>query len=396
MDFRKNYKTFLKAYDLICKDNRRFKRFYDDKRITNYEKTLLKTLFAIKKGQSSKMIEKLLAIPSLGAFLDGIKLCLLGNCYNNTGQFKQAITSYKESINLLKSLDDDYYLFLPLTSIIESYVNLKDVVNLKTYYLELVDIKKMTKWREAKFLHVEATCMYLFGNNQKALENIEICLEKYPVEIKSQMAYLFTIKLMILFRLDKIDEFSITLEQYKTLKGYKIKENYKFMLTLSKYLFNNSSVYVYKSDFDSIPYLYHQLNTIKCLANNELDEAKDSWTFLMNANPDVYLENFKFNAEKTLFSEALEKAKKDFKEIDKNLFSMEELNKLETIQMKILYILKHSDGVISKEKLIQLIWNEQITEENSAKLAIQISRLRKKIKDEIRVKSGSYYLKKAS
>tara|TARA_R110000868_G_scaffold117600_11_gene312342 strand:+ start:2698 stop:3888 length:1191 start_codon:yes stop_codon:yes gene_type:complete len=396
MNYKKQYKTFIKAYELICKENRLFTSYFKDRRISQAERTLLKSLYAIKKGKALETIGTLNSFTGSSDFLESVRLNLLGNCYNNSGQFKKAVECYGTAVPLLSQMDDEYYIFYPLVSLVEAHLNLKNVDECKKYYLNLKRIKKTSHWRKAKFLQTEACYFSLIGDHVSALKNLDECLDKYEAEVESQKAYLYTIKLITLFKANRIDEFIETLEIYKVLRGYKIKENYKYMDTLVSYIYKDASIYAYERDFASIPYLYHQLMVIKSLRCFEIERAKKSWTFLQTENPFVYKDDFQLTGDDSLFSKALEKVKRESQFEQESQFDLETLHKLKTVQDKLHYILTNKDGAVSSEELIKLIWNEELSEKSLFKLSVQISRLRKKSKEEIKVKSGHYYIKKSA
>ena len=168
------------------------------------------------------------------------------------------------------------------------------------------------------------------------------------------------------------------------------------MDSLISYLYKDASIYAYERDFESIPYLYHQLMVIKSLRCFEIENAKKSWAFLQAENPFVYREDFQLNDDGSLFSKALEKVKRESLNSQQPGFDQVKLNEFKTVQDKLHYILTSKDGAVSSEDLIKLIWNEEVSEKSLFKLSVQISRLRKKSTDEIKVKSGHYYIKKSA
>lgn len=394
MNYKEQYKTFIKAYELICKENRLFTSYFKDRRISQAERTLLKSLYAIKKGKALETISTLNSLHGLTGFLEAVRLNLLGNCFNNSGQFKKSVECYSAAVPLLDRFDDEYYIFYPLVSLVEANLNLKNKEECEKYYQILKRIKKVSQWRKAKFLQTEACYFSLIGDHASALKNLDECLEKYEAEVESQKAYLYTIKLITLFKANRIDEFIETLEIYKALRGYKIKENYKFMDALINYIYNDASIYAYERDFKSIPYLYHQLMVIKSLRCFEVESAKESWAFLQTENPFVYRDDFQLHCDDSLFSKALEKVKRESLNGQQPAFDKDKLGEFKTVQDKLHYILTSKDGAVSSEELIQLVWNEEVSEKSLFRLSVQISRLRKKSRDEIKVKSGHYYIKK--
>jgi hypothetical protein len=395
MNYEINHKTFILAFKKLTDHNKHHKTFKVDKRLTLTEKKIIESLLYLRKNDFNSGIDLLLTLPPMNAFVDGIKELCISHFYNNSGRLKDAQSHFILSCELLSSTSTPQFEFLSQVGNLICHFNLKDYKVVQEIF-ESMDRKKLkTESMQANYLQCKSLYQISINKNKQAANTIDKIFKKYPDAVENRKGYFLTIKLMALFNCQELDLFAATLDEYKKLSGFKIKENYRYMHTLFKFIYNDAPIYVYERDFESVPILFHELNVINSLEQNETQEAITSWNKLKDLRSQLYGENFQFLGDLCLFSKALQKVNKSRSSKDKTM-SLEELSKIKKIKAKIVYILTYLERPVSKEELIYFLWQEDLTEKSHIRLTTQISRLRKDSEVEIKVKNGNYFIDKAS
>ena len=195
---------------------------------------------------------------------------------------------------------------------------------------------------------------------------------------------------------DEFDECYKVLAEYKNHSGFGVKSNYKFMINLLNYYTKNEPIYAYKRDYQEVDSLYYQIKVIQALDLKNIDQAHEFWEKLMVITPSLYKEDFNYTAKKDLFKLSLTKALSSvnnvikFKTENKNSLDKSYLNTLKSNGEKLKYILDTSDYYLTKDKLIELIWNEEWSPKNDQRLRTLMSRVLKKNKMNIKNIDGKY------
>jgi tetratricopeptide (TPR) repeat protein len=401
MDYYTQYKTFIRGYRTLSEDHRRYKSFYKDRRLTQVEKQILKGHFNLKKGKYKDAIASLKDLSIQSEFLNGIRLIILSACFNNSMQLELAQKSALLAYELFSSIDEKDFIYTPLTQVIISAGNQKNLPKMKKYIDILEKYPRDDDYKMGLYYQCKAFYYLIEEKLGQALELLETAIKEHSIGIKDRLSYLYVMMFMAQFKLKNIDECENILQKYKSLGGYKVKSNFKFMNSLLKFIYNNSPIYCYHNDFKNTPSLGWELFVIKSLSVGDMDTAEHYWKKLMLTNPALYQEKFQYSGDYCLFSVALAKfdivtlLKRQKNEVE-NFTEDEDFLVLKSYSAKLEYILKKSDGAVSCDQLIKYLWGEKADYSAIKKLKTQVSRLRSKKKLDIQFENDAYYLVKAS
>lgn len=388
--FYQNHKTFILALETFSEDLPKFKRFFTDRRLTIAEKKMLKSKVSIRNSHFKEALE-ILNFTTSNPFLKAHQLFLQGTTYNNAAQSHKAIALLKESYIRFIKLDDKRMAFNPLYALIITLMNQKNATQMEFYIKEMKKISPINKFRLSCLYRCESLYFSLINKNSKALEKINMALAIKSKKLETRMAFYLVAKFVILFKLNRYHECEEVLVEYKNTKGFVHSANYNFMKTLLSHFMYDSPIYAYQKHFQDASELEFQVNTIKELSIGELEIAKIWWSKLQNINHLLYGKDFQYNGDFGLFSACL--AKHLGHNTEKTLsFKLEKFKG--TNQQRLLHILKNATKTHTKEELIAMIWDEEYSEETSARFNKLLSRTKKKYSLDVRVRKGSYRLQK--
>ena len=180
-------------------------------------------------------------------------------------------------------------------------------------------------------------------------------------------------------------------EEYKKVSGNVVRANYAYMKTLLDHISKDAPIYVYASDYDEFPELYQQLEVIKHLKAGDINGARKFWKKLSTHNPSLYLNDFDFTGDYTLFAQGLKRylAHTEKVEIDQT-----EIDKLRAPMEKLSFIFLTASRPLRHEELISIIWKEEFTDAAMARIRKLISRYNLKNSVKIIASQGTYQLDK--
>jgi len=218
---------------------------------------------------------------------------------------------------------------------------------------------------------------------------------KFEKEVKSNLAMYEIIRFKLYVKREEFDHCYESYHRYCKINGYKLKSSQKFMITLLNHLTKGTHVYAYKSEFKDNISLYYQLKVIRSLELKNDKDARKYWAELESIGPMIFLDNFQYEGGKDLFHLALSRQLKGFNPSVIKSFSETKLNKIDVSEYKtaiekLRYILLNHDEYTSKDDLIRLIWNEEWSPKNDARLRTLIYRFKKNSDVIIDTKDGKY------
>jgi hypothetical protein len=384
-DFKNNHKTFLAAHEAFSEDMQKFRRYFKDRRLTLVEKNILQARLQIRKSNFEKAI-KLLNVVGTNCFIQAYRDCYLGIAYNNFGRSRLALDPLQNSLNTFIEFKDKKMAFEVIHCLCMTFVNLKDVHQLK-FHLDLM--KKYISndlFEKSSLLRCQAHYLSMIDEGPEALIKIEKALSFSSPKLDTQKALFLIDKFMVAFKMGSYEDCYKTIEEYKFAKGYTIKANYHFMKVLLDHLTKDKPIYVYKSQMNDAYELELQMNVIKSLSCSDMQDANANWSLLSALNPEIYKEKFNYGGDYNLFSVCLTKHLSEELVID----NAELIGK--NLQEKLLYILESATTPVSKEQMVQLLWNEDYSYEGSLKLNRLISRLQSSKNIKIKTYRGSIEL----
>lgn len=382
-----SHKTFIAALDCFSSNMQKFKRYYNDKRLTVAEKAMLKSKVELRKSNFSKALE-LLEFTTTNPFLKANQLFLQGTIYNNSSASHMAIPLLKESYMRFLKLEDKEMAYNPLFALVITLINQRNITQVEFYLKELAKLNLRSPYRQSSFLRAKALYYSLIDNNQKALEEINKAMEIKSESLNQKIAFFLVAKFVILFKLKRFNECEQILSEYKDTSGFADSANYNFMRIMLSHFLHDSPIYAYEKHFKGVDELRFQVNVIKHLSVAETELAKMYWEKLQTINSILYQDNLVYTGDYGLFSACL--AKHSRKNENKTLsFNLNELRGSNT-QDKLYKVLTSNSKTHTKEELIKLIWDEEYSVENSQRFNRLLSRVKRKYNLNVRVRKGSY------
>jgi hypothetical protein len=387
----KTKSLFLETYELINIDHKKFKKALEHKDLSYAEKKILKALLSFKKGKCSDAIHQLDSVTTQSNdYLSAYKSFIFGMIKNHQGQFDQASVYLVQSYFTFKSLYKFQDIHRPISVLAMMYYNLRDSKRLRKYYDEFKTIKDDSLEHNLLDYDYKIYIAILEKRHNDARNLIKNLRSCYEDKIQHQLNKYLIIQFTLAIQADDFDEAYEVTKKYGHNGGFKVKANFKFMMTSLNYYTKNSPLYVYQRDFSDNEFLFHQLKLIQALNLQNKDDAKTYWEKLQKVSPDTFKDNFQYLGDKNIFSLCLAKALNELTGSSKKDHEAIEIPEFKNNQDKLFYIINHSESFLSKDDLIQLIWNEQWSPKNDSRLRTLISRTQKKYGIKIENLDGKY------
>ena len=391
-DYKQKYKTYFKAISWQELEYSKSKRFYKDRRPTQAEKKFLKVREYFRFQEFDKAYALLSTVKPNCPFLEAEAELLRGTALNNKGDFQQAESHLLNGLEMFKQLNVGAYLFRSYFILFLAYLNMKVFDKLDDILDEMdaIDGKSdedRIDYHRCRALHFSA--LKKFAEAHHELNQIEYLFRNTVSEMRR--TYVIVTRFDIAFKEADIDECYRLLKEYQKYRVSRLSVNYKFMRNLLDHYVSDSPIYVYDRDLEASPYLLFQVNVIKSLSAGEYRQAEQWWERLRQINPDVYQPNMRYAGDFCLFSGCLEKRLSDC--VCGPIDEIEGLEEFQgTMGEKLKYILEHAGGVLTKSRLIELLWSEELSDKNIARFDTLFSRTKKKFGLKVRVRKGGYRL----
>lgn len=374
------YTFFYDTFRLLSLNPKKFKYRLKNNKFDINEKKLLLALEAISRKDKETVFILLKNKKFDEVFLDGVRLFLLGFTNNYFCMFSFGIEDLEKSVKKLKGTEYEPFLFHSYLSLLVCYSNRKDPPMINKYIKLLNQFDPVCPYQKISLQH--ALCVgYLTIDKLDNCELIIKDVKKDNNEYLSIYESSFCLnEFLISLKRKDIDSCGDILNRYKNLGGFSVKANYLYMKKMMDHLYLNAPLYVYRKDFELFPELFHQLQVLKDLSTFAIDDARNTWSVLQKHNSELYRDDFVFQGDFSLFSIGLDKYKDIIESIknkkldfDINMSPME----------KIHFLFENNKRPFTKEKLIELIWNEEISELSLVRLRQLIYRYNKKYKGKL-------------
>lgn len=379
------HQGFIKLFNLVHTNVPMFRYNLKKSDLSPSKKKLLNIFMRYKQSNSSEYIKDLQSMSFDDPFFDSLRLLILGVFQNHYCRYRYAQENVHASYSYFKNKNFPDIIVYCQISLAVIYANQKQVQLMQMILDEIDESAIQIDYYQLCFVHAKSL-LYL---QQQDLEQAKKLLLK---SLDSKNALLsrfegsFLLQLIIIsFKQKNEKEIFFLLEKYKKSKGMVVQSNYKYMKILLEFIFNQKALYVYAQDFEHFPELYNQLEVIKFLNSGDIKHANTHWKQLMSHNSQLYGQDFKYLGEYSIFSHALELSSFMATEND---FS--ELSTITSPLDKLSYIFKHATVPIKKERLIELIWQEEYSEKSMGRLRKLISRYRKMTGHKVKSYQDSY------
>lgn len=385
---------FYKILRLLNENQRKFEYVMKSSSLSFNEKKITKNLLLYKKGKSHLVLEHLRDIEFSEPYLEALREYIVGMAHNHNSNFKFGHEHLEKSVFMFEKLGEEEFIFYPLITLAFNSINRSNLSLAQIYIkkIEVIDLKY--KYDQLQRAQAQAYFYEMKGQDQKAKSVLIKSLDNLGKYKKTLEPNFLLLLIMVEFKLSNMDNCFLYLERYKASKGFRVRENYKFMKLILNYLASDEPMYVYDKDFENTPELKDQLSIINLLTRSDEDEAIHRWNKLRAHNPKLYGENFSYSGRKCMFSEALLKAKSCL--IPELNIDLEHFKMCRTKLKKLDYLFSCSQGRISKSLIIKHLWNEEYSEVVQNRLWQLLKRYKKEYNKEVESYQELYILKDAA
>jgi hypothetical protein len=389
-----NHEKFIEVWNMLHLNTRMFDYWVKHGDFSILERRLLKASSFYKKNKKQECFEILMTTMKEDAFLEGFRFFLIGLLYNQHGHFFYAIENLESSIRFFEQAREQNFILTPLCVLVNVYGNRRDVKNMANCIDRIKEYRAESDAIKLQVLYAEQSYFTITNQYRKAENVFRKAEEKKLPGFEVYRPYFLVNQLMTNVKEKKYSKCYQTLHEYHQYSGCLVKANYSYMKALLDLITQDKPLYIYSKDFKDFPEMHHQLEVIKALMVGDMVKAEKFWAILSQHNPELYTSGFNFKGDQSLFYQALQKYENH---INKNQISPEGIKLRSSKVEKLHYILSASNGPLSNEKLISLIWNEQTNESTLMKLRKLISNYTKKYGQKVKSYQGTYRLiRKAS
>ncbi len=358
-----------------------------DHHLSIFEKKILESMLYHKKGKYSFAINQLINFKSNVNFLEAFRCSCIGKCYNDSTNYAEAMKYLKQSVEYFQKCNDTDYIFVPLFDLLVLHMNLKDIDNFNVFYTIFKTLPLNTQVKRFKSCQAEIFYTLLNENPNEALRKIDYINKNFSNEIEDRLGYFYILKIMALVKLSKYKTCFEILEKYSLSSGYRVRSNYKYIMSLLNFLVYKKSIYVYQRDFLEATQLYNELLVIKNLSESNVKEAKDKWKELQSNNEKLYGNDFKFGGDDCLFFRVLQTVQSTTNFIIQDSIDKKEIK---SASEKLYFMLVSYATPVPKEHLISILWKEELDEKNDKRLRSLIYIIKKNYGINILAKDGKY------
>lgn len=382
MNNDEKYKTFIQAYSFINDDLTKYRKFLKDKRISQAERILLEGLLHLKKDKPKKALALFESTTVQSDFINGYKSYYLGLAHGLIGDQISSGKYFVDSIQYFQNAKSMAHAFRPIAAISKVYFHMRDGERLRKYYqifLEMMDDTQTD--HQILSLEYQIFIAYIEEDSEFGIDLLDQLINKYQNVLASQISTYYIYQIMLYAQMQDFDRCQLAIEAYKNSNGFKIKYNYFFFTALFNFITQSEPIYVYQDKFQGGNYYFNQLKVIQSMLKLEQEDALKYWTLLQVELPELYQDHFNYSGPRDLFSISLEKAKQNFTIIETEIDTVVDFSELQQMKSaldKLVYLFEHSSRFLNKEELIKLIWDEQWTPKNDARIRTLISRAKKK------------------
>lgn len=389
-DFRR-VKTFMFSMNLFELNLKQRQAFLSDKRLTKIEKDILECSILLKDCRYEEIVYRLSNLIATNELVESQRKLILGMTYSLKGDCLAALPYLEDAKEKFKRHDLRGYTFYSLLQIFFAHLNLKNASFLKTTISELTKEKGESIKDEISYLRCLFNYHSFFGDFKKA----ELVMDKLD-GLKNEMHSSQVIghlvdKFDFFLKINNLTKCEYLLEEMKNNRKHNLSANFKFMRALLNHVAHKKPIYLYDKDFKDTPLLLYQLKVIQNLEEGHQEEALSYWNKLSELNSDIYADFMNYKGDKCLFSICLEMYREQAceEDIKTDPFSSKE--------EALLKLLQDAKGPLKKEKLHFLLWGEEITSKNDlVKLAVLVTRIRKKNGIDIISRKGCFFIPQAT
>jgi hypothetical protein len=381
-------KTFLEAYQCFPQELKKFERFLNDKRLSMPEKTILQGWLKLRDSQYNDLIDSLEKLVCNNPYVEAQRLMLLGISLSNRGTPNLGLSYLEKALSTLPHPYQGKLKTMCSTNLCICLLNLKNKEKLSKILDSIEFYQGITQLEKVEIYRCKFNYAVLIEDNKMATQILKQMNPLIPNMTDGQKSHFFIDQIIYFVKNENFDQCYKILDQMKSIRKFYLSANYNFIKSCLDFITQDKPIYLYPKEFEAFPLLYHQVNCLLSLENQDLIQAKKSWQELQLISPEVYQNEFNYSADKCLFSLVLAKIKNH--ELNFNFNNHTENKEQALYQL----LINNQNKSIPKDKIYELIWGESIeNKEDFHKLECIISRLKTKYQVSIQSKKGCYILK---
>jgi tetratricopeptide (TPR) repeat protein len=383
----KRVKTFMISMDWFNLTVTQKEMYLKDKRLSLVEKTVLECSLLLRENKYFEIISKLEDLKPNNQLVESQRCFVLGVCLNSCGKGHESISLFQKAREILREHNLKQYEFNVLNQLFYVHLNLKTSSSLPEILDRMQELIESNEKDHISYLRCRFNYHVFLGNNNLAKEHLR-ALEKIKEKMHpGQFVSHLVDKFIYFLKIDQLKKCEETLAELKEHRRYRMTENFVFMQALLSHYMHRKPIYLYDDQFKNFPLLFFQLKVIQMLESGNKIEARKHWNELKNINPEVYSDFMEYKGDKCLFSLCLNLYQQE-KSFDLTEYSKVNLQPREKL---LLEILSKSGTPVMKETLYMKIWGGALqSKEDLTKLAMMISRIKRKTGIEIKSIKGSY------
>jgi hypothetical protein len=383
-------KTFYKFLLELGRSPHKASLYLKDKRLTAAEKRIIEAQLLVRDGKNEEAVTLMKKTPpSEFVYVEGQRRLILGVALNNLSRHQDAEPNLKDAAQVMDFLELDHSRFIAYFNLFILFCNVGDFENMRMHLETLKTIPTHSIDQEIRLLR----CQFMYYSELMDLEKAEeylalLKLKKKEMNENERISLLIS-KFKFYIRSGDHAKCQDVLDQMKSQRKFKIKENFKYMKVLFEHLINGEPIYAYDQNFIKTPLLHHQIKVIQMLESGNLAKAQKHWEFLEKLNSAVYGENFEYRGSKSLFSVCLEKHRYKIGHTAKKI----KFEKKESLVETLIDILKNSIVPIPKDQIYRMLWGEPPQgKEDLGRLVRLVYKVKTEFGVSIQYHRGTYFI----
>lgn len=381
-------KAFIQALSLFSSHPEKCKKYLEDKRLTQAEKTILRGYFLYRDSKFDEVVGMLAEISDItDTVVRSQWHLLMGLCYGNMNNFKLAFKDFELSLKYLPRNELKYFEFLVHLNLFTIHYNTHDTAGMKKQ-IKLLKGFKMVETKEVLRLHF---CQFLYFSFVNKIPEAKEVLEELN-GFKDKMSESDIVDHLLqecefYIKLKDIKSAQSVLVEMKQNRKFAMSENYQYLKKMLDHYVDHKPLYFQDHEFEKQPVLLYHIKVIQQLEERKLSTALVWWSKLQELYPDSFHDDFKYTGPQNLFFLCFQLHQSAFHS-DKV-----EFDESQGRSQAIIDFLERSNGPVSREVLFKILWNREATEkEDYVRLSRKMYRLKKQFNLKIEYRKGCYLL----
>jgi hypothetical protein len=385
----KRVKTFMASMDWFNLTVAQKESYLKDKRLSQSEKKILECSLLLRENKFFEIISSLESLKTHNILVESQRCYVLGVCLNSSGRAHHSIPYFNIAWKILKDHDLKRYELNVLVQLFYVYLNIKTSGPLPEMLDRMEELMESNEKDQISFKRCLFNYHVFKGEYEIAKVHLKV-LEKLKGKMHpGQFVSHLVDKFIYYLKIDQLSKCEQTLIELKEHRRYRITENFVFMQALLSHYMHRRPIYLYDEQFQKFPLLFLQLKVIQMLESGNKTEAEKNWLELNKINPEVYTNFLEYKGDKCLFSLCLSLYQKEQNIHFSEIFS----GKLQLREKILLETLCKTGTPVMKEILYMQIWKTpMVGKEDLTKLAMMITRIKRKTGVEIKSIKGSYMI----